>query len=143
MAYKILLVDDEKRACDYFGKTILKKTGEDYDYNVSKVYSGLSTVDMIALEKFDVVLLDIIMPGIDGLETLRRIRIIDKHVIVVMLTSVANELLAKVCLTKGANDYLTKPVNIDYLMSVALPVYCTLRGKEYFADNYNEIEAKS
>jgi CheY-like chemotaxis protein len=98
---------------------------------------------MIALEKFDVVLLDIIMPGIDGLETLRRIRIIDKHVIVVMLTSVANELLAKVCLTKGANDYLTKPVNIDYLMSVALPVYCTLRGKEYFADNYNEIEAKS
>lgn len=126
--YNILIVDDEVLACKYLSNIIEKKVGQ--NYNITVVYSGEFAVDMVSKVKYDMVLLDIMMPGIDGMETLKRIKQVSQDICVVMMTCIINESFAKHAIAKGAIDFITKPVDIDYLINTVLPVYTVMYHKE-------------
>ena len=103
---KILLVDDEKEFTDQLSERLKLR-----NYNVSAVYSGEAAVEEIGRVAFDVVILDVSMPGMDGIETLRQIKKVRPLTEVILLTGHATFETAVTGLKIGANDYLMKPAN--------------------------------
>lgn len=103
MAYKILVVDDETTLVSTV-RAYLEQEG----YVVQTAYDGRSALQAFRAFKPDLVVLDIMLPGIDGLEVLRRLRQ-ESDVYVIMLTAKADESDKVVGLTIGADDYVTKP----------------------------------
>ena len=108
---EILVVDDEKDFVEMFSLR-LKESGQD----VEAAYSGQEC--LLALEKkdFDVVILDIKMPGMDGIETLREIKRRFPLVEVILLTGHGAVDTAVAGLKLGAFDYLNKPANFEELL---------------------------
>ncbi len=103
MPARVLLVDDDARLHE-----LLKSYLEDNGFVVAGAKNGREGLERLAREPFDAVLLDVMMPGMDGLEVCRRIR--DKSQIpIVMLTAKGDETDRVVGLELGADDYLAKP----------------------------------
>ena len=103
---KILVVDDEKTLVKG-----IKFNLENEGYQVECAYDGAAAVDLARNEKFDLLILDVMMPEVDGLEACMRIREFS-NVPIIMLTAKsedADKLMGFEC---GADDYLTKPFNI-------------------------------
>ena len=111
---RILVVDDHEEILD-ITRSVL--TGDGYE--VAGVLSGEDALDRLGHEPFDLVLLDINMPGIDGWQTLRMIRADDQLARVpVVLFSVKGEMQDKVQgLQEGAVEYITKPFIVDDLLA--------------------------
>src|SRR5262249_52111519 len=88
-------------------------------FDVTEADSGLAAIDLIQKRTFDLILLDIMMPGIDGLETLRRIRRqkSSSALPVIMVTAKAESSNIVEALELGANDYVTKPVDLDVALA--------------------------
>ncbi|HEX6988137.1 MAG TPA: response regulator [Bacillota bacterium] len=103
MAEKILVVDDERPIAD-----ILKFNLEREGYQVLLAYDGETAVDLALRELPDVVVLDIMLPGVDGFEACRRIRQ-RSAVPIIMLTAKETENDKVQGLDVGADDYMTKP----------------------------------
>ena len=78
--------------------------------------------------KPDVMLLEIVLPGIDGMEVLRRVRQFNDKIGIIMVTGINDEREAKEALKKGADNYLTKSINFDYL-EMCLLVDLAMRKK--------------
>ena len=112
----ILVIDDEVN----FGKLIKMNVELSSEYHFMLATNGQEGLELIKRQKPDLVLLDIMMPGIDGFETLKRIKAIDAELPVAMLTAVWKEKEAQRCLGAGAYEYLTKPVDFDYLKTALL-----------------------
>ncbi len=112
---KILIVDDEAAVIAF-----LKRFLESKGYDVYTAVDGESAIKMVQKYSPDVVLLDIIMPGIGGIEALKEIKKNDPSVTVVMATAVSDEELARRALELGAYDYITKPFNFNYLEDVLM-----------------------
>lgn len=103
MADKILVVDDEKEIVDLVS-LYLKNEG----YEVTALYSGSDALKSIQNESFDLAILDIMMPEIDGLILCRKIR--EHHQYPIIMLTAKWETMDKVTgLTLGADDYMTKP----------------------------------
>lgn len=115
MQKKILVVDDEQVICNML-KKFLSKEG----YEVTTVLSGEEAIIKVREEKPHGVLLDIKMPGMDGVETLKQIRAIDEKVAIVMITAVKDDVIGRRCIELGAYDYITKPLSLEYLESVLM-----------------------
>ncbi len=109
-AKKILVVDDEPDFCDALRDFLTSK-----GYEVAVVLSGEEALPAYMQEKPDVVLLDIQMPGKDGLQVLRELKAIDPAARVIMITALMEEEVAKQALVEGAFEYITKPIDPDYL----------------------------
>ena len=109
--FNVLFVDDEVE----FLETILKRMKK-RDLNVSGVKSGEEALEFLDKNSVDVVVLDVKMPGMDGIETLKEIRIRYPLIEVVMLTGHASVEVAIQGMELGAFDYLMKPVDIDDLL---------------------------
>jgi len=107
---KILVVDDEKSI-----REMLVKFLDDKGYRTYSAADGAEALEVLKREKPDVVLLDIRMPGQDGIETLQQIKRADKRVGVIMVTAVSEREVAEQCLELGAFDYITKPISLKYL----------------------------
>jgi len=107
---RILVVDDEPEVC-YMLKKFLTKKGHD----VFTALNGEEALTALKKERPHVVLLDIIMPKMDGMECLKQIRKIDKEVGVIMITAVKQEAVGKQAMKLGAFDYITKPLSLKYL----------------------------
>ena len=103
MADKILVVDDEKEIVDLVS-LYLKNEG----YEVTALYSGSDALKSIQNESFDLAILDIMMPEIDGLILCRKIREHRQYPII-MLTAKGETMDKVTGLTLGADDYMTKP----------------------------------
>ena len=105
---KILIVDDQEENC-----TVLQRRLEKEGHTCAAVYDGATALERLALEDFDLVLLDIMMPGIDGREVLRRIKTDEKlrHVPVIMISALDQIESVVACIEQGAEDYLPKPFN--------------------------------
>lgn len=110
---KVLVVDDEPAVCSMLAKFLAKK-----GYKVSAALSGEEAMKKVKKENPHVVLLDIRMPGIDGIEVLQRIRKFYKNIIIVMITAVKDEEVGKRCMELGADDYITKPLSLSYIEDV-------------------------
>jgi len=109
----VLIVDDEAGVRESV-RMVLKDACEPV-----AVASGEAALDWLATNRCDLVFLDVLMPGIDGLETLERIRARDTRVAVVMLTATKTLKTAVTAMKLGAFDYLTKPFDIEELRLVA------------------------
>lgn len=108
---RLLLTDDEER----FRTTLAKRLSEK-GYEVADVGSGNEALGYISENGVDVIVLDIKMPGMDGIETLRQLKNIDPGIEVVLLTGHGTVETAIEGMRTGAYDYLMKPCEIDELM---------------------------
>ena len=107
---KILVVDDEKEACEALAEFLRSE-----NYEVRTAQSGETALEKVEQDTPDLVLLDIRMPGMDGLEILRRIKDKDESIGVIMTTAVKDRDAIKEALRLGINDYILKPIDLDYL----------------------------
>jgi len=109
---QVMIVDDNSEVRKVLWAFLEKK-----GYKVSEASSGEAAVMDIrsGLKKPEVVLLDVRMPGMDGLLVLQKIKELDKSIKVVMLTSAQNEELMEEAKEQGASDYLVKPCNFNEL----------------------------
>ncbi len=111
---KVLVVDDEKAIVQMLSMN-LKSLG----YNVIAAYDGYEALDILNYEKVDVILLDIMMPDMDGIEVCNRIKSNpETRIIPIIMVSAKNQIEDKVLgLNNGADDYLIKPFDIQELRS--------------------------
>ncbi len=110
MKNKILVVDDEPDFCEALREFLAEK-----GFSVMEANSCEEALEAYSQERPDVVLLDVIMPGKDGRETLQELKAFDPEVNVIMITALHEEDLALEAMADGAFDYITKPFNPDYL----------------------------
>ncbi|KRG12428.1 response regulator transcription factor [Lederbergia galactosidilytica] len=109
---KILIVEDEEKIARLLE---IELTYEGYE--TGKALDGLEGLDMIREQSWDLVLLDVMLPSLSGIEVLRRIRAHDQKMPVILLTA-KDSVEDKVSgLDLGANDYLTKPFQIEELFA--------------------------
>ena len=110
---QVLIVDDE-----YGIRTSLSGVLEDEGYETSAVESGEDCLQALAERQFDVVLLDIWLPGIDGLEVLQRVRALENHPEIIMISGHGNIETAVKATKLGAYDFLEKPLSVDKTLIV-------------------------
>ena len=103
MSSRILLIDDDVKLYE-----LLRTFLADHGFALQRAADGASGLDLLARQTYDAVLLDLMMPGIDGLEVCRRIRQ-QSRIPVVMLTAKGDEADRVVGLELGADDYVAKP----------------------------------
>jgi DNA-binding response OmpR family regulator len=109
----ILIVEDERNLCD-----LIRDNLQEQGYHVLQAFDGPSALAMAKGAAPDLVILDIMLPGIDGLEVCRRLRQ-DSIVPILMLTARAEEIDRVLGLELGADDYLTKPFSMRELKARA------------------------
>jgi len=107
---RILVVDDEIAIVD-----VLKTFLEDNDHKVFAAYDGIEAVEVVKRERPHLILLDIYLPKMDGIEVLKKVREFDDSIGVIMITAFREEDVAKHALELGAFDYINKPFDFDYL----------------------------
>jgi len=111
MTTKILLVEDEEKLARFI-ELELSYEG----YSVTKAFNGRSGLELAESDEFDLILLDIMLPELSGMEVLRRIR--RKSSIPVIMLTARDSIDDKVAgLDRGADDYLTKPFAIEELLA--------------------------
>jgi len=110
---KILIVDDEIDVCDF-----VKHFFEERNFRTFTALSGEEALRILKKETPDIILLDVRMKKMDGIETLKRIREINKDVNVIMVTAVDDHEKMKTCSKLGARKYVTKPLVLEELEKV-------------------------
>ncbi len=120
---KILVVDDEVKACE-----LLKRFLELNGYEVIISNNGEEAIEKVKNEKPDAMLLDIRMPGMEGTEVLKRVREFDRDIGIIMVTAVKDDSVGKAVLRSGADEYITKPIDFNYLETSML-ADLVMRGK--------------
>ena len=109
----VLVVDDEPGVCRLFEK-VLREEG----YRTIVASSGREALELAGDAQPDLILLDIVMPGMDGVETLRELRRRGHAAVVIMLTAQGSLQTAREAMLLGAYDYVTKPFNLEFLKTV-------------------------
>jgi two-component system NtrC family response regulator len=108
---KILIVDDDKNVT-FFLEKFLKQKGYT---QIQAVTTGEEGLKVVQEGNIKLVLLDIRLPDIDGVEVLRKIKRINKDISVIMITAFPDEKIAKGAIEEGACDYIVKPFDLAYL----------------------------
>lgn len=108
----ILVVEDEEKIA-----RLLELELEYEGYAVTKAIDGLEALDLYRTKKWDLILLDVMLPGLSGIELLRRIRAHDRITPVLLLTAKSSVEDKVSGLDLGANDYITKPFQIEELLA--------------------------
>ncbi len=107
---RVLLVDDEREFVQTLSERLLLR-----DMGSAVAYDGESALQMLSEDEPEVMILDLKMPGIDGMEVLRRVKETQPEIEVIILTGHGNETDKETCMAMGAFAYLQKPVDIDIL----------------------------
>ena len=111
MKTKILIVDDEERFRTTMSKLLIAE-----GHDAQTAGSALEALETLSSESFDVVILDVRMPEMNGVEALKKIRKIDPYLEVIIMTGYASVDTAREIMTTGAFDYLLKPYSIETLL---------------------------
>lgn len=109
---RILVVEDEHRIAN-----TIKKGLEQERYAVDIAYTGDEGYDLASTEEYDVIILDLMLPGMDGLSICRELRKNQKHTPILMLTAKGQTEDKVTGLDSGADDYLTKPFSFEELLA--------------------------
>ncbi len=121
---KILVVEDEKKVADFIKEGLIEE-----GFNVDVAYNGQEALDYIFSNEYDVVILDIMLPEIDGNEVLKKMREKNIDTPVIMLTA-KDTLEDKIeSFNIGCDDYLTKPFSIEELL-LRIKAILRRKGKE-------------
>ena len=107
---KVLVVDDEPLFCEMVSKFLVGK-----GYSVVEAYGGEQAITIYSEDRPDLVVLDVRMPGKDGLETLQELRASDPEASVIMVTAVLDDEVVGQAMADGALDFITKPLNLHSL----------------------------
>ena len=105
---KILIVDDDKDIADIFQDLI-----SDEGRSVDVCYNGLDAVESIQKNVYDLIIADLVMPGLGGLDVLRYAKTANPHVLVIIITGHASVETAVTAVKEGAYDYIRKPCKLD------------------------------
>lgn len=108
---RILLVEDEENLHD-----VIKMNLEMEEYDVTSVYNGKKAIDKFKGARFDLVILDVMLPEVNGFDICRTIRISDANVPILFLSAKSTSTDKIEGLKLGADDYLTKPFNLEELL---------------------------
>ena len=114
---RILVIDDNIDVCN-----VLKNFLTSHHHEVFIALDGPAGLDQLKKTKPHAVLLDMKMPGMEGIEVFKEIKKIDPQIPVIMLTGVTDHDEARKTLELGAYDYITKPVDFNYLQNVILTI---------------------
>ncbi len=109
---KILIVDDEEDV-----RLFLRDFLNDHDYQVDTAGSGEEALERIEKDPPHVILLDVMMPGMDGLQTLEAVKSKYPKTTVIMITALKDEARIVKAKKLGAHDYIVKPFSLSYLES--------------------------
>ena len=118
---KILVVDDMKGM-----RLTLAVTIEELGYDVTGVEDGYQAIDAVKKAHFDLIFMDIKMPGINGVQTFREVKKISPGTVVVMMTGFAVEDLVKEALEEGASSVIYKPFDLEKVISLVQSVLKTV-----------------
>ncbi|MEI7628664.1 MAG: response regulator transcription factor [Bacteroidota bacterium] len=140
----ILLVEDEENLHE-----ALKLNLEMEGYSITSAYDGTAALKAIANEYFDLIIMDIMLPGIDGISITETVRVSANEVPILILSAKNSSADRVLGLKKGADDYLTKPFNLEELLlrvSKLIQKNKKLTVKETIVDSYefgnNKIDFK-
>ena len=114
---RILVVDDEVDICDF-----VKNFFKERNFDVDVAYDGKEAISRVKARKPHIVLLDLKMPVMDGLDTLKAIRRIDDKIKVVMVTAVEDTAMAEETKRHGAVEYITKPLLLEQLERTVMTI---------------------
>lgn len=109
---KVCLIEDEEKVAAFIAKGL-----QEYPYTVETAHDGATAMQLMQLHEFDIVIMDVMLPDINGIDLCRQIRRINKNIPVLMLTaldSIQNKVSG---LQAGADDYLVKPFHFSELMA--------------------------
>ena len=109
--HSILLVEDEENL-----QEALKLNLELEDYEVTSAWNGVEALDLIQKEHFDLLILDVMLPELDGISVVESIRLQNNDIPVLILSARNSSADRVLGLKKGADDYLTKPFNLEELL---------------------------
>jgi len=107
---QILLIDDEPESC----KALSLLLGQP-DYQVETCYSGEQALEIIKTRPFDLIISDLVLPGISGIDVLKQVKEDSPDTCVILITGKASTETAVEAMREGALDYVTKPFNIERL----------------------------
>ncbi|HOJ27510.1 MAG: sigma-54-dependent Fis family transcriptional regulator [Spirochaetes bacterium] len=122
---RILIVDDE----DIVLKSCLRVL-QKLDYEIDTAYSGQTALDNLEKKKYDIVVTDLMMPGMDGMQLLEEIKKRYPDVIVIIFTGYATVDTTRQALKAGAFDYIPKPFTPDELRNVIDNAVKSLKNKK-------------
>lgn len=129
---KVLIVEDEHKIAN-----LIKQGLEQERFIVDVAYDGASGFDLASSEPYDVIILDRLLPGTDGLEICKKLRTLGIHIPILMLTA-KGQLADKVeSLNSGADDYLTKPFAFEELLA---RIKALIRRPKVTTSNVLEVE---
>lgn len=111
--FKILITDDDMDL-----RELLTEAVKNWGYEVSVARDGDEALRKLRMERFDIVITDLMMPGMDGLTLLQKIKDLDKEILVIIITGYATIETAVKAIESGAYDYIAKPFRLDELMIV-------------------------
>lgn len=111
--FKILITDDDMDL-----RELLTEAVKNWGYDVSVARDGDEALRKLRMERFDIVITDLMMPGMDGLALLQKIKDLDKEILVIIITGYATIETAVKAIESGAYDYIAKPFRLDELMIV-------------------------
>ena len=114
---KLLVVDDEVDVCDF-----VKNFFKERNFEVFVAYDGKEALSVVESRDPDIILLDIKMPVMDGMETLKAIRKRDDNIRIIMITAVEDAEKAEEAKHHGVVEYITKPLLLEQLERTVLTV---------------------
>jgi len=126
---RLLIVDDEVKFLDSIAQRL-----ELRDFDVTKATDGRQALEIAGREKFDLVLLDLKMPGLNGKQVLEILKREHKYLEVIILTGHGSVDSAVECTRLGAFDYLPKPYELDSLLEKMQKAYQARLQKKFEAD---------
>ena len=127
---KVLLVDDEKEFVESLSERL-----ELRNLKAEIAYSGEQAIETLAREKPDVMVLDLRMPGINGIEVLRKVKKKHPDMAIVILTGHGSEADEKEAMRLGASAYLSKPVEVDHLVGTLHKAWNSLKKSKKRLDS--------
>jgi DNA-binding response OmpR family regulator len=129
---KILIVEDEHKIAN-----LLKQGLEQERFIADVAYDGTSGFDLASSEPFDVIILDRLLPGIDGLDICKKLRAQGNHTPILMLTAKGQTMDKVEGLNSGADDYLTKPFAFEELLA---RIKALVRRPKHSLSNILQVE---
>ncbi|HHD11569.1 MAG TPA: sigma-54-dependent Fis family transcriptional regulator [Deltaproteobacteria bacterium] len=111
--FKVLIVDDDSTL-----RELLSETIHGMGYMVDTAENGEDALNKLKREKYDLVVSDLKMPGMDGLKLLDHIKSLDSNILVIIITAYATLESAVKAIEKGAYDYIAKPFRLDEFVVV-------------------------
>jgi two-component system response regulator HydG len=109
----ILVVDDK-----FSDRETLKTILEDKGYRVATAKDGTEAIEMVKSKHYNIIFLDVVLPGIDGVETFERVKGIDPEVTVIMMTGYTEEDLVRKAVSEGAYTCIYKPFHMEKLIEL-------------------------